>query len=104
MFIMVVQAEHYRDVPVRDKAWYLEQLTENGTRACHEIATASAQVFFGPDLVLPTGDLKLQTDRDYEVVIVSYSSNGSRRCSGGDFFEIDLNGEIRIHNVPRPLL
>ncbi|BBN00200.1 hypothetical protein MPTK1_1g27210 [Marchantia polymorpha subsp. ruderalis] len=90
--IFGTEAEHYRDVPVRDKAWYLEQLTENGTRACHEIATASAQVFFGPDLVLPTGDLKLQTDRDYEVVIVSYSSNGSRRCSGGDFFEIDLNG------------
>ncbi|KAL3686020.1 hypothetical protein R1sor_004042 [Riccia sorocarpa] len=83
----------FKNIPEPNKAWLLQQLKENLTGdACHEVETVSAQVFFGTEMVSSDGNVQLQTDRDYDVMIVAYGPNGTKRCSGGDFFELDVNG------------
>ncbi|KAL2654047.1 hypothetical protein R1flu_022175 [Riccia fluitans] len=78
-----------------DMAWLLKQSRENGTNPCHNMRTRRS-ILLGLDH--PTGaaeggkNLRLQTDQDHELLLVSYTEDGDRRCSGGDFYETDLSG------------
>ncbi|KAL3684344.1 hypothetical protein R1sor_002366 [Riccia sorocarpa] len=77
-----------------DKAWLVKQSIENGTKSCHNMRTRRANLF---GLNLPTRtaegeNLRLQTDQDHQLLLVSYTEDGDRRCNGGDFYETDLSG------------
>ncbi|KAL2654044.1 hypothetical protein R1flu_022172 [Riccia fluitans] len=84
------------------KASVVRQYLENGSTDCHHVATAMARVFGLPTTAdtAAEGGITLSTDQDHDFLIVSYAKNGHRRCSGGDYYEVDLSGPRWKHRPP----
>ncbi|EFJ30366.1 hypothetical protein SELMODRAFT_89928 [Selaginella moellendorffii] len=68
----------------------LRRVAENGTQGCHNVSTAAA-VLFGIPRAEDGGEITLAADEVHKFWIVSYAADGSRRCSGGDFYETDIS-------------
>ncbi|OAE25947.1 hypothetical protein AXG93_1712s1260 [Marchantia polymorpha subsp. ruderalis] len=75
-----------------DKEWLLKQSEENGTASCHNARTTQAMLFGIDQPAWRGGNVRLQTNQNHQILLVSYTEDGSRRCSGGDFYETDLSG------------
>ncbi|CAM6088459.1 unnamed protein product [Calypogeia fissa] len=73
-----------------NKAWLLKQVAENGTTSCGNMQTAQA-IVFGFEFPF-RGNIRLKTNQLHQILLVSYTKDGIRRCSGGDFYETDLSG------------
>ncbi|EFJ24822.1 hypothetical protein SELMODRAFT_442281 [Selaginella moellendorffii] len=76
----------------RDAQVILQRVSENGTRPCHNISTEAAYFFGLPMEGNGEEMITLSTEVSHKFWIVSYAADGSRRCHGGDFYEIDLSG------------
>lgn len=81
------------DFSALKESWFLNQL--NATKRCKQVPTADVYVF-GLDRPSAEGVVRLPVDEDHEIFLVSYDQNAVRRCSGGDYFEIDLDGELTL--------
>lgn len=84
-----------------DKAWLLKQAAENGTTLCGNMRTAQALVF-GFELPSRGGNIRLKTNARHQILVVSYTKDGIRRCSGGDFYETDLSGNHHHRSPSTP--
>ena len=69
----------------------LRQIDENDTLPCYQRRTFTAEVF-GLPKPEKSEPVRLHTGKIHELLIVSYTENGQRRCAGGDYYETDLSG------------
>ncbi|KAL3684347.1 hypothetical protein R1sor_002369 [Riccia sorocarpa] len=93
-----IKPKQMMEMVTLSKASVLRQYLENGSTACHLVATARGHVFGLP--ITSEGDITLSTDEDHDFLIVSYAENGKRRCSGGDYYEVDISGPRWKHRPP----
>ncbi|KAL3693062.1 hypothetical protein R1sor_006713 [Riccia sorocarpa] len=70
----------------------IRQIEANGTSPCHEVRTHTGRVSGLPSPEKQGDPIRLLAGPVYEFWIISEAENGSRRCTGGDFYETDLSG------------
>ncbi|KAL3679671.1 hypothetical protein R1sor_022627 [Riccia sorocarpa] len=66
-------------------------VTLNGSKPCHNQTTNFTKLEGLPKR--SNGKISLQYDRKYSLTLVAYTEDGRRRCSGGDYFEVDLHSD-----------
>ena len=64
----------------------LDELSKNGTTACYDERTDRTDIV-GLDATLLTNVV-------HRFWLQSYTSNGTRRCAGGDYYEADLSSDL----------
>ncbi|KAG6546120.1 hypothetical protein Mapa_012154 [Marchantia paleacea] len=85
------------DFSALKESWFLKQL--NATKRCQYKPTTDVYVF-GLEKPSVEGVVRLPVDEDHEIFFVSYDQNAVRRCSGGDYFEIDLDAGAEWKSRP----
>jgi len=71
--------------------WLFKTLEDNSTRDCDNKITTRVQLF-GLPRPSAKAPVTLTTGTVHELLLVSYTESGVRRCSGGDFYETDITG------------
>lgn len=70
----------------------LTVIAQNGSKACHDIATAKAVLFGLPRLKEEDLFIRLKCGIIHELTLIAFDEFGKRRCAGGDYFETDVSG------------
>ncbi|KAH7446653.1 hypothetical protein KP509_01G067200 [Ceratopteris richardii] len=71
---------------------YLDLIAQNGSKPCHDVATAEVQLFGLPKPEEADTYIKFKCGKIHSLTLVAFDALGRKRCAGGDYFEIDISG------------
>lgn len=71
---------------------FLTLIAQNGSKACHDVATSKAHLFGLPRLKEGESYIRLKCGIIHELTLIAFDEFGKRRCAGGDYFETDVSG------------
>lgn len=67
----------------------LEQIRRNGSTLCHNFTTRRTDLVGLPD----DRPVRIATDEIFRFKLVSVAEDGKTRCAGGDYYEVDFEGD-----------